>query len=98
MELEESARVDAVDLSSLEPGFSVDPFPTYDRLRASAPAVRVVNHGLPGWLVTRHEDVERLLTDSRLSNDPRVANPAPRSADACGAASPAMWFSTGQSN
>lgn len=37
MELERSARADTVDLSALGPGFSVDPFPTYDRLRASAP-------------------------------------------------------------
>ena len=87
MELEQAARADTVDLSSLEPAFSVDPFPTYDRLRASAPVARVVNHGLPGWLVTRYEDVKRLLVDPRLSNDPRVANPAARAA--------APWFDSG---
>src|SRR5215831_13310197 len=87
MELEQSARADTVDLSALEPGFSVDPFPTYDRLRASSPVVRVVNHGLPGWLVTRYEEVKRLLVDPRLSNDPRLANPLARAA--------APWFDSG---
>jgi cytochrome P450 len=80
MELEQSVRTDAVDLALLEPGFSVDPFPAYDRFRASSPVVRVVNHGLPGWLVTRYEDVRRLLVDPRLSNDPGVAKPAARAA------------------
>jgi cytochrome P450 len=80
MELERAAPAEAVDLSSVQPAFGVDPFPTYDRLRTSAPVAQVLNHGLPGWLVTRYEDVRRLLTDPRLSNDPRLANPAARAA------------------
>jgi cytochrome P450 len=87
MELEQATHGETVDLSSLEPAFSADPFLTYDRLRTSAPVVRVVNHGLPGWLVTRYEDVRRLLTDPRLSNDPRAANPTARAA--------APWFDNG---
>jgi pikromycin synthase len=74
------ARIRPLDLASLEPGFSADPFPVYDRLRESAPVARVVNHGLPGYLVTRYEDVRRLLLDPRLSNDPRNASPAAHAA------------------
>src|SRR5580658_2314538 len=65
---------EVVDLSTLEPGFSKNPYPIFATLRESGPARRVVLHGLPAWLVTRFEDAERLLTDQRVSNDPRHAS------------------------
>jgi cytochrome P450 len=71
---------DYFDLMSAEPDFAQDPYPTYARLRQSAPICRVVHHGLPGWLVTRYEDVQRLLTDPRVSNDPRHGSAAVRAA------------------
>jgi hypothetical protein len=42
-----SAGAGTLDLASLEPRFSADPFPVYDRLRTSVACI--VNHGLPGW-------------------------------------------------
>jgi cytochrome P450 len=70
-----------LDLETLEPAFSANPYPVYDRLRRSSPVRRVLLQGLPGWLVTRYEDVKQALADPRLSTDVRKANPA-----ACAAA------------
>jgi cytochrome P450 len=65
---------EVVDLSTLEPEFSKDPYPIFATLRESGPARRVVLHGLPAWLVTRFEDAERLFTDQRVSNNPQHAS------------------------
>ena len=65
---------DVLDLSTLEPGFGIDPYPTYAQLRDSAPVRRVLLHGLPAWLATRFDDAERLLTDPRVSNNPDHAS------------------------
>lgn len=69
-----------IDLLSVRPDFAEDPYTTYARLRHDSPVCRVVYYGLPGWLVTRYDDAQRLLTDSRLSNDPRHASPEVRAA------------------
>jgi len=51
--------------------FKADPFPYYRRLREVAPAHRVkLPDGKPAWLVTRYDDVVRVLTDERFSKDP----------------------------
>ncbi len=53
----------------------VDPFSTpslYEHLRSNQPVSRVqMVGGNTAWLVTRHEDVRRVLTDPRMSADRR---------------------------
>ncbi|MEU0135850.1 cytochrome P450 [Streptomyces sp. NPDC006296] len=54
--------------------FGDDPYPEYAWLRTEEPVRRVVEgQGLYGLLVTRYEDVRMLLSDSRMSKDPRNA-------------------------
>ncbi|MEO3872803.1 cytochrome P450 [Nonomuraea sp. B12E4] len=54
----------------------IDPHTAYDRLRDAGPVHRVPGtDGSPAWLVTRHDDVRRLLADPRLSLDKRNAAP-----------------------
>ncbi|MEV0265762.1 cytochrome P450 [Streptomyces sp. NPDC050617] len=49
---------------------AVDPPAAYGWLRENAPIRRVeLVDGLPGWLVTRYEDVRELLADPRVSSD-----------------------------
>jgi cytochrome P450 len=51
-------------------GCPFDPPAEYAALRAERPVTRVrVPSGQEAWLVTRHEDVRRLLTDARVSAD-----------------------------
>jgi cytochrome P450 len=57
-----------VDLDATDPGYKADPYPIYAELRASAPARRITLNTMPAWLVTRYDDVRRLLADPRLSN------------------------------
>ncbi|RKT08966.1 cytochrome P450 [Streptomyces sp. 1114.5] len=53
-----------------------DPYGGYSRLRADAPAHRVVGpDGLPFWLVTRYPDVRQALADPRLALDRTHAAP-----------------------
>ncbi|SOB79407.1 cytochrome P450 family protein [Streptomyces sp. 1331.2] len=53
-----------------------DPYGGYTRLRADAPAHRVVGpDGLPFWLVTRYPDVRQALADPRLALDRTHAAP-----------------------
>ncbi len=50
--------------------FKADPFPIYRRLRETAPVHRVkLPDGQMGWLVTRYDDVVRVLTDERFAKD-----------------------------
>jgi cytochrome P450 len=50
----------------LAPEILADPYPTYARLRAAGPLAR----GGPGqWVVTRYDDVARLLVDRRLGSE-----------------------------
>ena len=57
-----------IDLDATDPGYKADPYPVYGALRASAPVRRITLNTMPAWLVTRYEDVRRLLADPRLSN------------------------------
>ena len=63
-----SNTIVAPDLSS--PRFKADPYPFYARLRAEAPVWRTT---LPdkrsAWLVTRYEDVARVLKDDTFAKD-----------------------------
>jgi cytochrome P450 len=50
--------------------YVLDPYPIIARLRREDPV-----HFVPGigfWLVTRYDDVRRLLTDENVTNDPRA--------------------------
>lgn len=67
-----------VDLLSWD--FTQDPYQVYRQLRQEAPArrliVKTLTAELNAWVVTRYDDVRRLLADPRLSKDaaglPRV--------------------------
>jgi cytochrome P450 len=62
-------RVDLFD-----PAFKADPYPTYTRLRSSAPVYRAaLPDGRGVWLITRYEDVLAVLKDQRFVKDWRGA-------------------------
>ena len=65
-----------VDLDATDPRYKADPYPLYSALRTSAPVRRVTLNTMPAWLVTRYEDVRRLLADPRLSNNLDHLSPA----------------------
>ena len=53
--------------------FKADPFPHYRRLREVAPVHRVkLPDGKPAWLVTRYDDVVRVLSKEQLASSPRL--------------------------
>jgi cytochrome P450 PksS len=57
-----------IDLTG--PAFREDPYPTYARMRASAPVCRTTMPDKQvAWLVTRYDDVLTLLKDPRFLND-----------------------------
>ena len=60
------------DLTALDSTFRTDPHPVLARLRRDEPAHydRVINR----WILTRHDDIERVLRDRTMSLDPRKAN------------------------
>jgi cytochrome P450 len=58
----------APDLAS--PAFKADPHPFYARLRAEAPVWRTtLRDRRTAWLVTRYEDVARVLKDDKFAKD-----------------------------
>ena len=61
-----------VELTALDPAFRADPYPALARLRAREP----VHHDrvIGRFIVTRPDDVERVLRDRAMSVDPRKAN------------------------
>src|SRR4051794_12267661 len=65
---------DVLDLDSLRPGYTDDPYPILGELRQVTPARQVTLLGLRAWLVTRYQDVRKAFTDPDISNDPRFAN------------------------
>ena len=65
----------ALDLSSPDPEFCQDPYPLFADLRAQTPVRRVCYCGLAAWLLTRSEDIARVLTDPRFSNDIHQSGP-----------------------
>jgi cytochrome P450 len=60
------------ELTALDPTFRTNPHPVLARLRRNEPAHcdRVINR----WVLTRHDDVERVLRDRTMSLDPLKAN------------------------
>ena len=62
----------SIDLSVniAAPEFKADPFPFYRQLREREPVHRVnLPDGQHAWLVTRYDDVVRVLTDERFAKD-----------------------------
>ena len=61
-------RINPPDLAN--PQFKTNPYPFYARLRAEAPVCRTT---LPdkrvAWLVTRYEDVARVLRNDTFAKD-----------------------------
>jgi cytochrome P450 len=62
-----------VELTALDPAFREDPYGVLDVLRESDPVHR--DTALKRWVVTRHDDVDRVVNDRSLSADPRKALP-----------------------
>jgi cytochrome P450 len=57
-----------VDL--FDPAFKVNPYPTYARLRSTAPVHRTtLPDGRDVWLITRYDDVLAVLKDERFGKD-----------------------------
>ncbi|GIG61384.1 cytochrome P450 [Longispora fulva] len=60
----------------LDAAFVRDPYPIYERLRATGPVHRaVLPDGRGVWLVVGHHEVRAALADPRLTVDKRHANP-----------------------
>ena len=54
--------------------FIANPYPTYARLRSTAPVYRIpLPYGRGVWLITRHEDVSAFLKDDRFVKELRNA-------------------------
>ena len=70
------ADVDAVAFDPFEEGFTEWPYDQYARLRAADP----IHHSdlLAGWVVTRFDDVTRLLKDPTVSTQIQNATPTPQ--------------------
>jgi cytochrome P450 len=66
--------IEALNLDSLRPAFTDDPYSLLAELREAAPVRRVEMVGLSAWLVTRYDDVRALFGSPLLSNDARHAN------------------------
>ncbi|WP_336320145.1 cytochrome P450 [Streptomyces lavendofoliae] len=81
MSLRTAGRAEDLQLPEFPfPGSShLGPAPLFARLRAERPVVRVAwRGGGHAWLVTRHEDVIRVLDDPRFSRAASYAPDAPR--------------------
>ena len=62
-----------IELTPLDEAFRADPYPLLARLRAAQP----VHHDqqFARWIITKHDDVDRVVNDRSLSADPRKALP-----------------------
>ncbi len=66
------AKTYAIDLNS--PKFKADPYPVFAQVRAEDPVHEADFPGnRKGWLITRYEDAEKVLRDSRFVKDPQHA-------------------------
>jgi cytochrome P450 len=65
----------SVAFDPFEPGFDAWPYDQYQRLRDAEPVHW--SDLLCGWVVTRYDDVTRLLRDPTLSSDLERATPSP---------------------
>lgn len=67
-----------IHTAGCRPSYAEDPHPFFTDPDLRSPVSRGVLEGVPVWLVSRYEDVRRLLADPSLSNDPLNAGPAAR--------------------
>jgi len=70
---EEKKAPTGVELTSLDRAFRADPYPVMDKLRTMEPVHR--DEVLHRWVLTRHDDVSRIVSDRSMSADPRKALP-----------------------
>ncbi|MFJ6694883.1 cytochrome P450 [Streptomyces sp. NPDC091272] len=64
-----------VDLRECTEDFTADPYPYYERLRASGPVHRVRTKDVDEmWMVVGYEEARQALADPRLSKDWRVSD------------------------
>jgi len=63
-----------VGFNPLDPGFSANPYPHYAALRSTAP---VFSTGMGPWLLTRYDDVVRVLRDPTMSVEARDTSAFP---------------------
>ncbi len=70
------------------PAFTDDPHPFFAEQRVPAPVSRGELDGVPVWLITRYDDVRRLLADPSVSSDPRHVGPAAGAVPWVGASNP----------
>jgi len=61
-----------VELTALDPTFRTDPYPVLSRLRDAEPVH--YDHALKRWVLTRHDDIDRVLRDRATAVDGRKAN------------------------
>jgi len=66
---------DPVRFDPFDPGFTTSPFEQYAALRDLDPLHRSAL--LCAWIVTRYDDVDRILRDPTMSSDVRKATPSP---------------------
>ncbi|MET9499911.1 cytochrome P450 [Streptomyces sp. NPDC006552] len=73
-----TAETTADPVELLSPELVADPFTGYARLREQAPTLTgTMLGGPPMWLVTRYDDVRRVLTDPLFRNNPASVPDAP---------------------
>lgn len=62
-------------LDMMHPTYLADPYPALAALRNTAPIAKIKNIPVYGdaWILTRYDDVERVLKDPRFSVEPRYA-------------------------
>jgi len=61
-----------IELTALDPAFRTDPYPVLSDLRAREPVH--YDQVIHRWVLTRAQDIERVLRDRGMSVDPRKAN------------------------
>lgn len=61
-----------IELTALDPAFRADPHPVLARLREREPVH--YDRALDRWVLTRPDDIDRVLRDRTMSVDPRKAN------------------------
>ena len=66
--------IDSCSPSKLDPGFAANPYPHYAALRSTAP---VFSTGVGPWLLTRYDDVVRVLRDPTMSVEARDTSAFP---------------------
>jgi cytochrome P450 len=62
-----------VELTALDPTFRADPYPVLAHLRERQPVH--YDDVIKRWVLTRHDDIDRLLRDRTMAVDARKANP-----------------------